>query len=272
MALEFHDRGRGVDWVALLDWIAARPANSALLLRAAAVIAAICALALLAPLIWAAASAGAGLVTLAMISLAGVAFAQALPLVLQKLENRLLAARKAEARENPIEQLQIFLAEKTRRVQAFKQAVIRIGAQVAGLEDMMQRRKLARPAYDSSRQEASLKAMRDAHAILVRTYENAERALSELREVIEDKKFEWSFGQAGRAAIASLNATGGQELLDEMLADEAFASARENFNHVFAELELEATRLPDIGLAVFDDGSSLHGALEESADFARERR
>ena len=60
-------------------------------------------LALAAPLIWAAASAGVGLIALLILGALGVGIMQALPLLGQKWENKLLAARKAEARRNPIE-------------------------------------------------------------------------------------------------------------------------------------------------------------------------
>jgi ATP-dependent protease HslVU (ClpYQ) peptidase subunit len=247
-------------------------ANQIVLLRIAAVVAVLSALALAAPLIWAAASAGVGLAALGVIAILGAAIMQALPLFARKLENRLLAARKAEAQSRPIEQLQNFLLEKTRRVQAFKQAVVQIGAQVASLDDMMTKRKLVKPAYDSAKQERSLKAMREAHALLMRKYQRAEQALVELRDVVEDKKFEWSFGQAGQAALSNLNAASGQELLDQMLADEAFSSVRANFNQVFAELEIEATKLPNLGLATFDDGSNLEGAIDEPTGFKLFRR
>lgn len=199
--------------------------------------------ALAAPLIWAAASAGVGLIVLLVLGALGVGIMQALPLLGQKWENKLLAARKAEARRNPIEQLQNFLMEKAKRVALFKQAVVQIGTQIKGLTDMLDERKRTKPGYDASKQEAALASMRQAHQVLEAKYRRAEEALGQLKEVIDDKRFEWSFGQAGQAAIAQLNAASGEDLLNQMLADEAFASVRDNFNQVFAELELEASKL-----------------------------
>ncbi|MDQ1817867.1 hypothetical protein RBA41_31650 [Massilia sp. CCM 9210] len=214
-------------------------------------------LAVLAPLIWGAVSAGLGLIALALIGAVGVALFQALPLLGQKLENRLLAARKAEARANPIEQLQNFLLQKRQRVVAFKKAVVSIGAQIKSMSDMIEERKRQKPGYDASRQENAVKAMKDAHVLLVVKYKNAELALVQLSEVVEDKKFEWRFGQAGQAAIQNLNATSGQELLNQMLADEAFDSVRDNFNQVFSELEMEAEKLSSAKELSFDDGMSI---------------
>ncbi|CUI05914.1 hypothetical protein BN2497_6605 [Janthinobacterium sp. CG23_2] len=225
--------------------------------RIAAGVAGTSVLATLAPIIWGAVSAGLGLIALALIGAVGVALFQALPLFGQKLENRLLAARKAEARANPIEQLQNFLLQKRQRVVAFKKAVVNIGAQIKSMSDMIEERKRQKPGYDASRQENAVKAMKEAHVLLVVKYKNAELALVQLSEVVEDKKFEWRFGQAGQAAIQNLNATSGQELLNQMLADEAFDSVRDNFNQVFSELEMEAEKLSSAKELSFDDGMSI---------------
>ena len=237
----------------------------------AAVVSAV-SLAILAPVIWSALSGGIGLLALAGLGAVGVALFQALPLLGQKLENRLLAARKAEARANPIEQLQNFLMQKRLRVAAFKQSVVRIGVQIKGMSDMIEERKRQKPGYDASRQEGAVKAMKEAHILLVAKYRNAEVALVQLSEVVEDKKFEWTFGQAGQAAIKSLNATSGQELLDQMLADEAFISVRDNFNQVFAELEIEAEKLSSAKVLSFDDGLSIEFSSVKLGDTAKARR
>jgi hypothetical protein len=211
--------------------------------RIAAAVLGMLVLAALAPMIWRAVSGGLGLMALALIGAAGVTLFQTLPLLGQKLENRLLAARKVEARANPIEQLQHFLLQKREAVAAFKQAVVRISAQIKGMSNMIDERKRQKPAYDATRQESAVKAMKDAHMQLVIKYRNAELALVQLNEVVEDKQFEWKFGQAGQLALQNLNATSGQELLDQMLAGEAFDSVRDNFNHVFSELEMESKKL-----------------------------
>ena len=92
-------------------------------------------LALLAPVIWAALSAGVGLIGLAVIGIIGFGLLQMLPVLGQKLENFVLKARKSEARKNPIEQLQNFFIEKKRRVEQFKAAVVSINSQISNLED-----------------------------------------------------------------------------------------------------------------------------------------
>lgn len=225
--------------------------------RGVTALGAVALLALLAPVIWGAVSGGLGLLALGALGVLGVGLFQALPLLGQALENRLLAARKAEARANPIEQLQHFLLQKRRQVNEFKAAVVAIATQIAGMADMIAERKRTKPHYDASRQEGALHAMQEAHRALVRKYQRAEAALEELRDVIEDRQFEYKFGQAGKIAIDSMHATGGQDLIDQMLADEAFDSVRDNFHHVFAELELEAARLSTAKQLAFEEGMNI---------------
>lgn len=225
--------------------------------RGIVAVAAVGAMALLAPVIWSAVSAGLGLAALGGIGVLGFILLQFLPVLGQKLENVVLKVRKAEARNNPIEQLQNFLRQKAQQVADFKTAVASIGAQIKTLQDMVAQRKRERPGYDATAQEKSIQAMTDAHAVLVIKYQNAEKALADLKLAIQDKEFEWKFSQAGQKAIQSLNATSGKELLDAMLADEAFSSVTENFNTVFAELELEAANLSNAKQLTFDQGMTI---------------
>ena len=225
--------------------------------RAGVVIGSIVLLALVAPIIWAAASAGVGLIALGVVGIIGFGVIQALPYFGQKIENTVLKLRKAEARGNPIEQLQNFLRQKAQQVADFKIAVSQIGGQIRSLEDMVTQRKRERPGYDASAQERSIQAMKDAHATLKTKYINADKALSDLKIVIQDKEFEWKFSQAGQQAMQTLNATSGKELMEAMLADEAFSSVTDNFNKVFADLEMEAQHLTSVKQLEFDSGMTI---------------
>lgn len=57
--------------------------------------------------------------------------------------------------------------------------------------------------------------------------------------------------------MASLNATSGKELMEAMLADEAFSSVTDNFNKVFADLEMEARHLTDVKQLEFASGMTI---------------
>lgn len=225
--------------------------------RIGAVVASVLVLALVAPIIWAAASAGVGLIALGVVGLIGFGLIQMLPYFGQKIENSVLKMRKAEARTNPIEQLQNFLRQKAQQVADFKAAVAQIGGQIRSLEDMVAQRKRERPGYDATAQERSIQAMKDAYDTLKSKYVNAEKALAELKVVIQDKEFEWKFSQAGQQAMQTLNATSGKELMEAMLADEAFSSVTDNFNKVFADLEMEAQHLTTAKQLSFDSGMTI---------------
>lgn len=225
--------------------------------RIGAVVASVLVLALVAPIIWAAASAGVGLIALGVVGVIGFGLIQMLPYFGQKIENSVLKMRKAEARGNPIEQLQNFLRQKAQQVADFKAAVAQIGGQIRSLEDMVAQRKRERPGYDATAQERSIQAMKDAYDTLKSKYVNAEKALAELKVVIQDKEFEWKFSQAGQQAMQTLNATSGKELMEAMLADEAFSSVTDNFNKVFADLEMEAQHLTTAKQLSFDSGMTI---------------
>lgn len=214
-------------------------------------------LALVAPIIWMAASAGIGLIALGVIGLVGFGAIQMLPYFGQKIENSVLKLRKAEARGNPIEQLQNFLRQKAQQVTDFKTAVTGIGAQIKSLQAMVDQRKRERPNYDATAQEKSIASMKEVYAMQVQKYRNAEAALEELKLTIQDKEFEWKFSQAGQTAMKSLSATSGKELMEAMLADEAFSSVTENFNTVFAELEVEAQNLTAAKSLEFSPGMTI---------------
>ena len=225
--------------------------------RAGFAVAALAVLALLSSVIWFAASAAFGLMAIGAMALVGIGVIQMLPLLGQKLENTVLKLRKAEARGNPIEQLQNFLRQKAQQVADFKVAVTTINGQIKNLQDMVNQRKRERPGYDATAQEKSIAAMTDAYNALRQKYKNAENALAELQLAIQDKEFEWKFSQAGQQAMQSLNATSGKELMEAMLADEAFSSVTDNFNKVFAELEMEAENLTSAKQLSFSDGMTI---------------
>jgi len=211
--------------------------------RAVVVGAAIAGLALMSTLLFAAAKAGVALIGLVVIGLVGFGLFSSLPLLGQVLENRLLMLRKSEARKNPIEQLEQFFIDKRDRLNQFRSAVIKIDAQIRRLKDMVAERKKTKPGYDPTEQEKAIKAMEGAHFVLKVRYEKGEIALNELKDAIDEQRFKHEFAQAGQSAIAALNSASAEDLIKDMLADEANKAVLDNFNTVFAELELDAKQL-----------------------------
>jgi chaperonin cofactor prefoldin len=180
------------------------------------------------------------------VAVVGIGLFQALPLAGQKWENKLLSMRKAEARANPIEQLQNYLLSKRASVNALQDAVAEIGAQIKSLNGMVAERKKAKPGYDSSEEDAEIAKMVVAHKELESVYLSAETALDDLSARIEERKFKHKFSQVGRQAISAINAANGQtpeEMIGEMLVSEADSAILDNYNRVFASLDLHAARL-----------------------------
>ena len=105
------------------------------------------------PLIWGAVAAGMGLLALAAFGAFGVLLFQAMPLLMQRLENRLLSARKAEARANPIEQLQNDCMRRELRLASFRRALVEIGAQIENMRQMVDERRHIDPAQVLDKQD-----------------------------------------------------------------------------------------------------------------------
>jgi len=108
---------------------------------------AIATLAVFAPVVWLAAAGGAGLLALGLLLALAFAAIQTLPLVAQRLENRLLAARKAEARRNPIEQLQGELLRRADRLKVFRRALVTVSGQIESISQMIAARRHRDPAH-----------------------------------------------------------------------------------------------------------------------------
>jgi hypothetical protein len=217
-------------------------------------------LALAAPVVWSAVSAGLGAVALCAIGVVGAALFQSVPLALQRLENRLLSLRKAEARSNPVEQLQNDMLRREERLQAFRRALATIGGQIGSMEQMVAERRHLDPGHVLDRQQRALDRMRHFHACNVQRLEDARVALEAFQQQVQQKVFEWEFAQAGRQVMSALNPRELSDLMQNLLTDEALRAVRDRFNEVFAELDVEMrsvdaptrTLLADAGLDRLD--------------------
>ena len=213
--------------------------TSVWLVRVLAVLATLALLALAAPLVWAAVSAGAGVLALVAIATAGLAGFQALPLAMQKFENRLLQMRKAEAQANPIEQLQNDCLRREQRLQQFRQALVTIGGQIESMRQMVQERKHMAPHHVLDRQERAIERMDQFYRANIDRLEEAHAALEAFRTQVKHKVFEWEFAQAGQKVMAALNPSEMQDLVQGILTDEALRTVQNRFNLVFAELDVD---------------------------------
>jgi hypothetical protein len=207
--------------------------------RGAAVVAVVALLAISAPLLWAAVSAGLGIAALAGMAAVGFAFLQSVPLGLQKLENKILALRKAEARQNPIEQLQNDCFKREERLQSFRRALVTIGGQIESMRQMVDDRRHSDPEHILDRQDRALHRMKHFYSANIQRLEEAQIALEAFKHQVKQKMFEWEFAQAGKVVMAALNPRELEDLMQDLLTDEALREVQSRFNNVFAELDVE---------------------------------
>jgi hypothetical protein len=220
-------------------------------------------LALLAPVLKLAAQAGLSLVAIAICGIVLFALIQALPLLGQKWENYLLAMRKKEAAENPIEQLQNGILSKGKEIQAYNQAMGQIFAQIQGLTTRLRERKKTHPNGDYTAEESSLRNMVAFYEGGIRKGKMAQEQHELYKQKVEEKIFKWDFAKAGRQALGAIDEATQKSILRDLLEDTSFKAVEDEFNQVFASLAIEANMLsssPQLGFggSVSLDTSSIN--------------
>jgi hypothetical protein len=223
-------------------------------LRLAAIAGVTVLLAVSAPMVWAAVSAGVGVAALMVLAAVGTLVFQSLPLAMQVLENRLLRLRKSVAAAHPIEQLQNDLMRREQRLVSFRAALATIGGQITSMAEMIEDRRHADPGHVLDRQTRALDRMVQFHAANVRRLDEAHVALEAFRQQVRQKRFEWDFAQSGEVVMAALNPSELQDLMQDLLTDSALQSVQKRFNDVFAELDLELHALEAPTRALLDAG------------------
>jgi hypothetical protein len=208
-------------------------------IRAGAFAATLMLLALAMPLVWAAVVTGLGLVALVAMAALGVVLFQALPLGMQKLENRLLKLRKAEARSNPIEQLENEVLRRAARLQAFRKALATVGGQIESIRTMLEERQHKDPTHALARQQRALDKLEQFQHGNLQRLEQAQSALEEFSFTVERKRSEWAIAWAINDTLGLLDPQSTDHLIEDLLTDEALRTVQDRFNTVFAELDIQ---------------------------------
>ena len=208
-------------------------------LRIGGVVATVVLVTLSAPLIWTAVSAGVGLLALAAIGAVAVAAAMALPLGMQKLENRLLQLRKAEARRNPIEQLQNEVLRRADRLVVFRKALVTVGGQIESIQQMIEasQSKFSGPAL--ARQERALIRLQQFHSLNIGRLNQAQAALQDFKQTVQQKQSEWQIALAIDDATHALDPNAAESLIQDLLADTALRTVQDRYNNLFAQLDVQ---------------------------------
>lgn len=207
-------------------------------------------LCLAAPLVWAAVSAGAGIAALAAMAAVGLVAFQSIPLGMQKLENRLMQLHRAEARRNPVEQLQNEMLRRAQRLKAFRNALVTVGGQIESIAQMLAERQHSDPEHVLERQARALQRLKQFHGINLNRLVQAQAALEEFRLTVQRKESEWNIATEIDRATRVMDPHAADQLLQDLMTDTALRAVQDRFNTVFAELDIQmsASESPTRGL------------------------
>ena len=224
-------------------------------IRILALAAGVVVLAVTAPIVWLAATGGVGLLVLGAVLATGFAAVQALPLMGQKLENALLAARKAEARRSPIEQLQNEVLRRAERLKAFRAALVKVGGQIESIEQMLEESRNRDPNHVPVIQERALARLQQFHRINLRKLGEAHNALKEFQDTVKRKESDWSIALAIGDASEMMDPNATENLMQDLLTDTALRTVQDRFNCVFAELDVQMSSMDSPTRTLLDDRS-----------------
>ncbi len=224
--------------------------------RAGAVAATIVLLAMSLPLVWAAVSAGLGLLALTVLAVGGVVVFQAVPLGMQRLENRLLSMRKTEARSNPIEQLENDVLRRAARLTSFREALATVGGQIESIRQMVDDRRRTDPGHVLERQQRALQRLAHFYDANLGRLDQAQSTLEQFKSTVAQKKSEWEISIAINIAGQALDPDAGDYLIQDLLTDEALRTVQGRFNTVFAELDIQMRRADAPTRTLIDDYGS----------------
>lgn len=199
--------------------------------------------------------AGAGLLALGLMAGVGALTFSALPLLMQKAENKLLALRKAEARKNPVEQLQNDCLRRAERLNTFRQALVNIGGHIESMREMLEERRRTNPGQSLERQQRALERMGFFYEVHIGRLREANSVLEAFEHMVKQKEFEWRFATLAGDIMRALNPREAEELMQNILTDAALKEVQQRFNAVYAELDI-GMRAPD---------SPAHAHLNQSA-------
>ena len=230
-----------------------RKTHEVWLLRGIAVVVIMGLLIISAPLVWAAVSAAAGIAVMTGMAAVGFTLFQALPLAMQKLENRVLQARKTEARANPIAQLQNEVLRRAERLQSFRRALVTVGGQIESIRELLADCQHRDPAHVLERQERALIRLQQFHSINLHRLGQAQAALDEFRTTVERKESEWRIALAIGEASELLDPNATDNLMQDLLTDTALRSVQDRFNSVFAELDVQMSSLDGPARRLLDE-------------------
>jgi hypothetical protein len=231
--------------------------DKSMMVRSVAVVATVGILALVLPVVYLAFLSTLGLIGIGITGVIGVGLIKALPFLGQKWENKLLGLRKSEARANPIEQIQNNVIRKAQQLKAFKDGMEVIGGQIGSLQDSLKEQARKDPEDDLTDQWAAVEKMKIFYDKKKENYRTAAIALEEYKKAVERAKFKFGFGNAAQGIANAMNDADAKTLMENMLADEAFAAVDQRYNQAFAALDIDSLELSSTKSLEFSKGMTI---------------
>lgn len=171
--------------------------------------------------------------------------------------NRHLSALKSEAKKNPIEQAQNEYLRRSGQYEAFKKALETIGGKVGAFKSKLDKTKREKPNYDLSQETAAYDKMKQFYDNRMERLGVAHIKLGQFRDKIEEASTKWEFQLAANDAIRAMNATDQEAKINEILTEVAFDSVQQEFDAVFARLDVDAAEINASRALEFGQGMTI---------------
>lgn len=175
----------------------------------------------------------------------------------QKEMNRHLAALQAEAKKNPIEQALSNYIERSNQYNSFKKAIQEIGGLVESFKNKLEKTKKEKPNYDLSNESRALEKMTEFYESRKNRLEEAYKTLCLFHEKIDEAKTKWEFQLKANEAIRAMNNADKDAKINEILTDIAFDTIQEEFDSIFAKLDVDAVEINAQKSLSFGNGITL---------------
>lgn len=233
--------------------------------RAIVIVAVTIGLGLCSTFIWAAVQGGLGLIVIAIIWAFGMGMFQLLPYLAGRLENKILELRKEEARAHKVEQVQNHYKRRLQFVENLKTALSQFKGQIDTSRADVEANLKECKTYDPTDRNKKIAMMESKYIFLKDMLRVEEEKNVALKYKVKDTESDVKSEKAIEAALKTMGlvtGTSSESFIDNVLANEAFTSANQDFNTIFAQLELEAEKAyvnnPALNFEVTDaDGNAL---------------
>jgi hypothetical protein len=89
------------------------------------------------------------------------------------------------------------------------------------------------------RQQKALQRLEQFHGLNIARLNQAQAALHEFKNTVEQKQGEWEIALAIEVAGHAMDPNAGGNLIQDLLSDTALRAVQDRFNNVFAELDVQ---------------------------------